>query len=169
MTTLRVINGDITTVNAEAIVNAANKSLLGGGGVDRAIHLNAGPELYEYCRTLGGCEVGQARITPGFGLAAKFIIHTVGPKWQGGHAGEAELLAFCYWESLRLAVENRVRSIAFPCISTGIYGYPLRPACQIAVNTVRTFTASETCLERIEFCCFHFNDVLVYQDLLRQA
>ena len=169
MTTLRAINGDITTVDTEAIVNAANKSLLGGGGVDRAIHLAAGPALYEYCLTLGGCEVGQARITPGFGLRAKFIIHTVGPKWAGGQAGEAELLASCYRESLRLAVEHGVRSVAFPCISTGIYGYPLRLACHIAVNTVRAFTVSATCLERVEFCCFEFNDVLVYQDLLRQA
>jgi O-acetyl-ADP-ribose deacetylase (regulator of RNase III) len=168
MTTLRAIDGDITKVDVEAIVNAANRSLLGGCGVDRAIHLAAGPELYEHCLTLGGCEVGQARITPGFGARAKFIIHTVGPKWKDGHAGEAELLASCYRESLRLAVENGVRSVAFPCVSTGIYGYPLRPACQIAVNTVRAFTASQTCLERVDFCCFHFNDVLVYQDLLRQ-
>ncbi len=169
MTTLRAINGDITIVDADAIVNAANRSLLGGGGVDRAIHLAAGPALYEYCLTLGGCEVGQARITPGFDARAKFIIHTVGPKWQGGHAGEAELPASCYRESLRLAVENGVRSVAFPCISTGIYGYLLRAACQIAVNTVRAFTASSTCLERVEFCFHELNDVLVYQDLLRQT
>jgi len=155
-----VIEADITTLAVDAIVNAANETLLGGGGVDGAIHRAAGPELLAACRALPEvrpnvrCPTGQARITPGFRLPAKFVIHTVGPVWHGGGAGEAEQLASCYRESLRLARKQDVRSIAFPAISCGVYGYPLVAAAAIAVREVLEFLRGDTLWERIVFCCF---------------
>src|SRR5690349_18466118 len=133
-----IVKGDITKLDVDAIVNAANSSLLGGGGVDGAIHRAAGPELAEYCRTLGGCKTGQAKITPGFKLKARWIIHTVGPVWQDGAHNEANLLASCYRSSLKLAIDRSLTSIAFPAISTGAFGYPLEEACKIALASVGT-------------------------------
>jgi len=164
-TQLTAFQGDITTLQVDAIVNAANSSLLGGGGVDGAIHRRAGPDLVHECRLLGGCRTGEAKLTKGYRLEAKYIIHTVGPVWQGGGAREAELLADCYRNSLRIAVEQGLGTIAFPCISTGVYGYPLEPAAQIAVATVREMTADST-LREVIFCCFSSSDFEVYQRLL---
>ena len=151
---LRVISGDITTLAVEAIVNAANGTLLGGGGVDGAIHLAAGPRLLLTCATLGGCATGNAKITPGFRLPAKWVIHTVGPVWHGGDRGEDELLAYCYRNSLRLARENNIRTIAFPAISTGVYRFPLERATRIAVQTVRAELAGQALPEQVTFVAF---------------
>ena len=147
------LEGDITEQRVDAIVNAANTSLLGGGGVDGAIHRAAGPELLAECRTLGGCPTGEARITAGYRLPARWVIHTVGPVWSGGGSGEDDLLAACYRNSLSLAVESGVRTIAFPAISTGVYRFPLERATAIAVSEVRRFLAEDTSIERVTFVC----------------
>lgn len=168
MTTLiQAIKADITTLHVDAVVNAANRTLLGGGGVDGAIHYAAGPELLEECRRLGGCPTGEARITRGFRLAAPWIIHTVGPVWKGGSRAEAQLLASCYENSLRLAAEQELKSIAFPAISTGAYAYPLKAATEIAISSVRRFTAANAHFEKVVFCCYSGEDFAIYQRLLR--
>ena len=155
MTLLRVAHQDITSIAIDAIVNAANSSLLGGGGVDGAIHRKAGPELAIHCRNLGGCKAGQSKITPGFRLPVRWIIHTVGPFWQDGTKGEPELLASCYRTSLALARENAVRTLAFPAISTGIYKFPKARAAAIAVAEVRAFVSAEPdALDEVIFCAF---------------
>ena len=149
-----ILQGDITKLHVDAIVNAAKPSLLGGGGVDGAIHRAAGPKLLECCRSIGGCAIGQAKITPGYQLPATWIIHTVGPIWTSGHAGEPELLASCYEECLKLAVQRQVKTIAFPAISCGVYGYPIDQAARIAIGTVLKFLNHEPSINGVSFVCF---------------
>lgn len=164
---IRTQQADITTLAVDAIVNAANSSLLGGGGVDGAIHRAAGPELVHECRLLGGCKVGEAKLTKGYRLPAKFIVHTVGPVWRGGANGEPELLASCYRRSLSIADNQSVASIAFPSISTGIYGYPIELAAGIAADTITSSISQLINIQEIVFCCFSAADLDVYQRLLR--
>ena len=165
---IRALQADITTLAVDAIVNAANSSLLGGGGVDGAIHRAAGPELVQECRLLGGCKVGEAKLTKGYRLPARFIVHTVGPVWHGGTNGEPELLASCYRRSLALAASKGVRSIAFPSISTGVYGYPIELAAAVAVSAVSSALAQYDSIQEVIFCCFSAGDLAVYQRLLRE-
>jgi len=163
---IEVVEGDITRLRVDAIVNAANTTLLGGGGVDGAIHDAAGPKLLEECRTLGGCPTGEARITRGYNLPAKYVIHTVGPVWRGGGRGEDELLASCYRSSLALAVDNGVRTVAFPAISTGAYGFPMRRAAKIAVREVREFLRNNPAIETVTFVCFGADAREAHRDAL---
>jgi O-acetyl-ADP-ribose deacetylase (regulator of RNase III) len=160
---IRTLQADITSLAVEAIVNAANESLLGGGGVDGAIHRAAGPELLASCRALRGCPAGEARMTPGFKLPAKWVIHTVGPVWQGGHAGEPLLLASSYHKSLELARKHGVRRIAFPAISTGVYGYPKEQAARVAVSVMRQY---EQAFDEIIACCHSAADKAIYEEVL---
>ena len=164
---IRVCQGDITKLNVDAVVNAANCTLLGGGGVDGAIHRAAGPELLAACRKFNGCPTGEARITPGFHLPARFVIHTPGPVWHGGAHREAELLRNCYENSLKLAMENGCRSIAFPCISTGIYRFPMRNAAQIALDAVMNWKDEHP--GEVIFCCFSAEQTELYRELLSRT
>jgi O-acetyl-ADP-ribose deacetylase (regulator of RNase III) len=167
MNRIKVLNGDITKMTVDAIVNAANTSLLGGGGVDGAIHRAAGYELLEECRNLNGCETGKAKITKGYNLPAKYVIHTVGPVYKDGKHGESELLASCYRESLILAAENGIKSIAFPCISTGVYGYPFREACVVALRTVEDFLQTNESVSQVYMVCFGDSDYERFETILK--
>lgn len=160
---IEIAQGDITTFEVDAIVNAANPTLLGGGGVDGCIHRKAGPKLLAKCATLGGCKTGNAKITPGYNLPAKHVIHTVGPVWHGGNKGEPELLASCYRRSLEVTVENDIKTIAFPSISTGVYGYPKDHACDIAVETVIEFLKLHETISKVTFVCFSEEDTGIYR------
>jgi O-acetyl-ADP-ribose deacetylase (regulator of RNase III) len=171
-TILRAIHGDITTLAVDAIVNAANPWLGGGdpvgpgGGVDGAIHRAAGPELLEACRPFGGCRAGEAKITAAYRLPSKYVIHTVGPTWTGGGDGELKLLESCYQQSLAIAASMQFASIAFPCVSCGSYGFPLKLAAETAVKTVRRFAGNPSSLQEVIFCCFSSSDLAVYEDLI---
>ena len=165
---IEIFQGDITRQEVDAIVNAANESLLGGGGVDGAIHRAAGPQLLEECRKLGGCQTGQAKITQGYNLLAKWVIHTVGPVWHGGQYREDELLAKCYRSTLALAEQHLVRTIAFPAISTGVYAFPLDRATQIAITEVKNFLEQNNSIEQVKFVCFGVATYQCYLDTLSQ-
>lgn len=166
---MTVVEGDITTLKVDAIVNAANNALLGGGGVDGAIHRAAGPDLLAECRELGGCGTGDAKITAGYRLPAVHVIHTVGPVWQGGAEEEDRLLARCYRRSLEVAVANGLRSVAFPAISTGVYGFPAERAAEIAVATVASLLADEPSISRVVFCCFGEASAELHRQALRNV
>lgn len=167
MERIRLHTGDITKLKVDAIVNAANTSLLGGGGVDGAIHRAAGKELLDYCRTLNGCKTGDAKITPGFKLPAKFVIHTAGPVWNGGARGEDKLLANCYRNSLKLAEENNIRTIAFPAISTGVYRFPKERAAAIALREVKNFLNDHKLPEKVIFCSFDEASARIYEQAMK--
>ena len=167
MAKIELIQDDITKLEVDAIVNAANKSLLGGGGVDGAIHSAAGSELLEECKTLNGCETGEAKITKGYRLPSKFVIHTVGPVWHGGQSNESELLTNCYKNSLKLALENNIKTIAFPNISTGVYGFPKDKAAEIAIKTVTNFLNQHNQIEKVYFVCFDNENYSLYKELLK--
>lgn len=166
ISTIEIFKGDITKLKVEAIVNAANNSLLGGGGVDGAIHRAAGPKLLEECQILNGCETGEAKITKGYNLPAKFVIHTVGPIWNGGSLKEDELLTNCYNNSLKLAVQNKIKTIAFPAISTGVYRFPLNRASNIAISTTKKFLTENNQIEKVVFVCFDEITYQTYKQLL---
>jgi O-acetyl-ADP-ribose deacetylase (regulator of RNase III) len=166
VTRLEAVQGDITAQVVDAIVNAANTTLLGGGGVDGAIHRAAGPELLEECRTVGGCPTGAARITKAYRLPARFVIHTAGPVWSGGDRGEPDLLRRCYVSAMQLATDHAIRSLAFPAISTGAYGFPFEPAARIAIEAVRDASSGPTSVEVVRFVCFRERDWNVYLELL---
>ena len=166
MPRIDIVKGDITRLDVDAIVNAANESLLGGGGVDGAIHRAAGPDLLVECRSLGGCPTGEARLTGGYRLTARFVIHTVGPVYRTGIQGEADLLRSCYRQSLRLAAQHEVRTIAFPCISTGVFGYPKDEACRLATETVVSWMKDNEYPQEVTFCCFGSDDAELYQQRL---
>ena len=166
MGNIEIVRGDITKLDVDAIVNAANTTLLGGGGVDGAIHRAAGPELLAQCRTLGGCRPGEAKITRGYRLPARYVIHTVGPIWRGGKRGEPETLANCYRSSLQIAVKNGIKTVAFPAISCGAYGYPIPDAAQIALETVRDFLAAADRMDKVTFVVWGDDIYDAYQQLL---
>lgn len=168
MKNITLYRGDITKLELDAIVNAANKTLLGGGGVDGAIHHAAGEKLLEECRTLYGCETGDAKITKGYKLPSKFVIHTVGPVFNGGAFNEAKKLSSCYKRSLEVAIENEIKTIAFPNISTGVYGYPKQEAAEIAIQTVKEFIVSNKSIEQVIFCVFDDENFKIYNNLLNQ-
>jgi O-acetyl-ADP-ribose deacetylase (regulator of RNase III) len=166
ISTIEIFKGDITRLKVDAIVNAANSSLLGGGGVDGAIHRAAGPKLLEECRKLNGCNTGEAKITNGYNLLANFVIHTVGPIWDDGSYKEDELLSSCYLNSLQLAVKYQIKTIAFPAISTGVYGFPLERATQIAIKTVKDFLEKDKSIQQVIFVCFDENTYQTYENIL---